>query len=393
MNELDAFQRAADCRSGGAAARGAARRRRRLRAAEAARRRARFRRPAAARARPAGRATRASARRFRRASRTSSSTSSRTPIRCRPRSCCCSRPTIRRKRDWRRVTPVPGKLFIVGDPKQSIYRFRRADVETYREVCELLESRGAQAAFLHTSFRATPAIQRAVNAAFAPLMTGDRADAAGRVRRRCRRIAPDSPDAAVGRRAAGARAVRHSGASPATPSRSRCPTPSARSSTGWCTESGWTVTERTTRDELPIAVPIQPRHVCILFRRFLHFGDDVTRPYVEALEARGVPHLLVGGKSFHEREEVETMRAALAAIEWPDDELSVFATLRGALFAHRRRDAARVPPSRTSVFHPFRVPDDAVAGAAAGGRRAAAAAAAAPPAATTGRSPTRSRSC
>ena len=27
------------------------------------------------------------------------------------------------------------------------------------------------------------------------------------------------------------------------------------------------------------------------------------------------------------------MRAALAAVEWPDDELSVFATVRGSLFA------------------------------------------------------------
>src|SRR5207302_4559090 len=78
------------------------------------------------------------------------------------------------ERDWRRVTPIPGKLFIVGDPKQAIYRFRRADLETYREVCELLERRGARRAFLHTSFRSTPALQRAVNAAFAPLMTGDR---------------------------------------------------------------------------------------------------------------------------------------------------------------------------------------------------------------------------
>ncbi len=54
---------------------------------------------------------------------------------------------------------------------------------------------------------------------------------------------------------------------------------------------------------------------------------------MDALEARGVRHLLVGGRAFHDREEIETLRAALAAIEWPDDELSVFATLRGALFA------------------------------------------------------------
>jgi ATP-dependent exoDNAse (exonuclease V) beta subunit len=43
--------------------------------------------------------------------------------------------------------------------------------------------------------------------------------------------------------------------------------------------------------------------------------------------------VLVGGRSFHECEEVIALRNALAAIEWPDDELSVFATLRGPFFA------------------------------------------------------------
>ena len=80
-------------------------------------------------------------------------------------------------------------------------------------------------------------------------------------------------------------------------------------------------------------MPVQPEHVCILFRRFTNFGTDLTQEYVRALEARGIAHLLVGSKSFHRREEVGTLRTALRAIEWPDDELSVFAVLRGSLCA------------------------------------------------------------
>src|SRR5439155_21317440 len=79
--------------------------------------------------------------------------------------------------------------------------------------------------------------------------------------------------------------------------------------------------------------PVSAADVCVLFRRFTHYGDDVTREYVKSLEAREIPHLLVGSKSFHAREEVQTLRAAMAAIEWPDDDLSVYATLRGPLFA------------------------------------------------------------
>ncbi len=115
----------------------------RVRRAEGAGGRARLPRPAAQCARSGPRQRRRSGSGSRRASSASSSTSSRTRIRCRPRSCCCSPPTIPPRRDWRRASPVPGTLFIVGDPKQSIYRFRRADVGVYREVCERLEALGA----------------------------------------------------------------------------------------------------------------------------------------------------------------------------------------------------------------------------------------------------------
>ena len=260
-----------------------------------------------------------------------------------------------KERDWRSVRPVPGKLFIVGDPKQAIYRFRRADVETYREVCELLAARGAHRAFLHTSFRATPTIQRAVNAAFAPLMTGDRATLQAEyvALSSYRPDLPGQPAVVAlpvpepyGQRRVAGYAIEKS-------------LPAAIGAfVHWLlTASNWKVTERTVGDEMPVAVRIEPRHVCLLFRRFLHFGEDVTRPYVEALEARGVPHLLVGGKSFHDREEVETMRAALAAIEWPDDELSVYATLRGALFAIDDETLIDYRQAHGSL-HPFRVPED-----------------------------------
>src|SRR4029078_2715189 len=74
---------------------------------------------------------------------------------------------------WQHVTPAPGKLFIVGDPKQSIYRFRRADVQVYQHVCRQLVEAGATFVELRKSFRSVPNIQRVVNAAFEPVMDGD----------------------------------------------------------------------------------------------------------------------------------------------------------------------------------------------------------------------------
>ena len=228
--------------------------------------------------------------------------------------------------NWRAVRPIHGKLFLVGDPKQSIYRFRRADAALYEEVKERLRRVGAEVLHLTTSFRAPPSIQSFVNLAFAPAM------AAG---------AEGSQAAYV----------------PLEPSRSEIsgrptlvalPVPRPYGDYGkivnsridqsfpdavaafiaWLVnESGWTV------EEGGSSVPIRPRHIAILFRRFRNFDVDITRAYVRGLEARRIPHVLIGGRSFHDREEIIALSNALTAIEWPDDELKVFATLRGPFFA------------------------------------------------------------
>ncbi|WP_316173012.1 UvrD-helicase domain-containing protein [Bradyrhizobium sp. SZCCHNRI2049] len=226
--------------------------------------------------------------------------------------------------DWRAASPVPGKLFLVGDPKQSIYRFRRADVALYAEIKRFLLGAGAELLHLTTSFRSTPSIQAFINAAFAPAIAADEEAEPYVPLERAR-------DEVSGR-----------------PTIVALPAPRPYSDFGKVTDwsineslpgavgafvdwlinkSGWTV------EEAGQEIAIRPRHVAILFRRFRNFRADVTRPYVRELEARRIPHVLVGGRSFHDREEVVALRNAVTAIEWPDDELKVFATLRGPLFA------------------------------------------------------------
>jgi ATP-dependent helicase/nuclease subunit A len=67
--------------------------------------------------------------------------------------------------DWRACRPVPGSLFVVGDPKQSIYRFRRADIVTYSEVKRIIQAHG-QVVTLWSNFRSTRPVVEWVNRAF-----------------------------------------------------------------------------------------------------------------------------------------------------------------------------------------------------------------------------------
>jgi ATP-dependent helicase/nuclease subunit A len=77
---------------------------------------------------------------------------------------------------WQDVTLAAGHLTIVGDPKQSIYRFRRADVRMYSDVRALIGS-GALSVTLSASFRARPPLVDYLNERFNDVLgvpVGDR---------------------------------------------------------------------------------------------------------------------------------------------------------------------------------------------------------------------------
>ncbi|MGQ7890684.1 UvrD-helicase domain-containing protein [Paenibacillus sp. WC2504] len=69
------------------------------------------------------------------------------------------------EQDWRKLQPRPGSLFIVGDPKQSIYRFRRADISIYNEVKRRIAKSG-DVLQLDANFRSVQAIGDYVNYQF-----------------------------------------------------------------------------------------------------------------------------------------------------------------------------------------------------------------------------------
>ena len=73
-------------------------------------------------------------------------------------------------RAWDEVELEPGKLTVVGDPKQSVYRFRRADISTYERVREVIRRGPHVVARITTSFRSAPPLVAWLNDRFDRLL-------------------------------------------------------------------------------------------------------------------------------------------------------------------------------------------------------------------------------
>ena len=218
----------------------------------------------------------------------------------------------------------PGRLVVVGDAKQSIYRFRRADVALFARLCAQARERPGHAVLqLRQNFRSRPGVLAFVNRAFAPLITfSEDADQPS-----YEPIEPP-PGLAAG---PGVLALRFrteaplsSGADLRDAEADAVAALIARAAAG-----GWQVRDPATGTMRPS----RAGDVMVLAPRLTQ-----VRYLEDALDEHGVACAVDGGKSFFNRQEVHEALATLRAIDDQADKVSLVAALRSSFFGVSDRD-------------------------------------------------------
>ena len=216
-----------------------------------------------------------------------------------------------RPNDWRDVRPAVGKLFIVGDPKQSIYRFRRADIQ---QVDQMRMAVGGSNVKLTQNFRSLPPVINWVNHIFAQWMKEGKSQAEYSpldavsvhgepppVRYMGGAIGGNIGDVRRQEADAVARTIRTA------------------------VEEGWQVRSE---DLGPETRPAKYQDVCVLMPSRL--GLDALE---FAFETAGIPYRLDSAGLIYESQEARDLLNCLSAIDDPTDQVSVVAALRSPALA------------------------------------------------------------
>lgn len=207
-----------------------------------------------------------------------------------------------REKNWKRLKPRPGSLFVVGDPKQSIYGFRRADIETYNTVKAIIQKTGGEVVSLSTCFRLLPSLCGWVNSHFETIF-----------------------DETIPHQARHVALVPfHSGTDEFTGVFRLVSEVAGKRNAEICAAdaeaiAGW----------IAAAIANQGRHaseflIVLREKKYLDF-------YARALESRGVACEVTGGGSLSASEEFKTLFSLLQALLDPDNPIPFVAFLRGSL--------------------------------------------------------------
>lgn len=208
---------------------------------------------------------------------------------------------------WKEIKLGPGRLFVVGDPKQSIYRFRGADMAAFQEFGDLMIKGGALQLTLSSNFRSVPDVIEAVNTIFSQLMVSEKYVQP-----------PYSPLVPV----------REPQLNPACEviflkKPLEGPKPKAEVARFW---EAHMIADWIQAHVLSESSPYQLKDVVLLFRSSNAFG-----PYLDVFKQRGLRYLAEGEKHFYKTAEIMELTNLLSAIADPHDSLALVGVLRSPL--------------------------------------------------------------
>ncbi|MGB7631461.1 MAG: 3'-5' exonuclease, partial [Candidatus Deferrimicrobium sp.] len=209
-----------------------------------------------------------------------------------------------------------GRLFVVGDPKQSIYGFRRADIQEYRRFRGTMREAGGEDVSLATNFRSRPDLIATLNGLFSRVLSGGED------------FSPDYSPVDADRSDPGE-------GHPVMLYDLSAPVGEAEFIAGLVRRIVGTVK---VRDRDGSERPAEPRDVAVLYRS--DASGEVLSGYRGALAASGIPHVVPSRKGFFLRQEIQDLRIVLSALDVPSDRSTRHAALKTVFFGLSDREIA-----------------------------------------------------